>query len=320
MALGICKLCGEERELRLSHLFPKFIFRWMQNTGGQYLRQVTNPNLRRQDGPKKHLLCGKCEQRFSTREDYFSRNVFYPYIDRRQMAFDYDERLIYFLVSVLWRVLADKLDWYEQQNFNFSKELRKAERVWREYLLGEKPLAEYGDIHLFITDVADPGGTQPVEGFNSYMARSIDATAASNENECAVYAKFARFLIFGMLTPYDDTQWVNTKVENGRGTLTIPQQLLNPAVGEFLLDRARSSKVLFNRNVSGRQREVINRAVRENFSKVINTDLGRIMDADFSAEVDPTMYRKKIGRNEKCPCGSDKKFKKCHGAVDRNAT
>jgi len=130
-------LCGEERELRLSHLLPKFIFRWMQNTGGQYLRQVTNPNLRRQDGPKKYLLCEECEQRFSTREDYFSRNVFYPYIDRRQTTFDYDERLIYFLVSVLWRVLADKLDWYEQQNFNFSKELRKAERVWREYLLGE---------------------------------------------------------------------------------------------------------------------------------------------------------------------------------------
>ena len=25
---------------------------------------------------------------------------------------------------------------------------------------------------------------------------------------------------------------------------------------------------------------------------------------------------RKIGRNEKCPCGSEKKYKKCHGGLD----
>jgi hypothetical protein len=28
-------------------------------------------------------------------------------------------------------------------------------------------------------------------------------------------------------------------------------------------------------------------------------------------------FNKKIGRNEKCPCGSTKKYKKCHGSLTR---
>jgi len=34
-------------------------------------------------------------------------------------------------------------------------------------------------------------------------------------------------------------------------------------------------------------------------------------EIDFTAEV-KDMY--KVGRNEACPCGSGKKYKKCHGA------
>jgi preprotein translocase subunit SecA len=29
----------------------------------------------------------------------------------------------------------------------------------------------------------------------------------------------------------------------------------------------------------------------------------------------PVRTAKKVGRNEPCPCGSGKKYKKCHGAV-----
>ncbi|PIQ76914.1 hypothetical protein COV83_00230 [Candidatus Peregrinibacteria bacterium CG11_big_fil_rev_8_21_14_0_20_49_14] len=30
--------------------------------------------------------------------------------------------------------------------------------------------------------------------------------------------------------------------------------------------------------------------------------------------------KKKIGRNDKCPCGSGKKYKKCHLPMDSNST
>ena len=37
----------------------------------------------------------------------------------------------------------------------------------------------------------------------------------------------------------------------------------------------------------------------------------------------PTTVRRstpKVGRNDPCPCGSGKKYKKCHGAMDSTAT
>jgi hypothetical protein len=35
---------------------------------------------------------------------------------------------------------------------------------------------------------------------------------------------------------------------------------------------------------------------------------------DFTAIDDPAYAKSKVGRNDRCPCGSGKKFKKCHGA------
>ena len=32
-------------------------------------------------------------------------------------------------------------------------------------------------------------------------------------------------------------------------------------------------------------------------------------------QIKDNKYEKKVGRNEKCPCGSGKKFKHCHGSV-----
>ncbi len=40
----------------------------------------------------------------------------------------------------------------------------------------------------------------------------------------------------------------------------------------------------------------------------------------FSAPVDPRVeFGRKVGRNEPCPCGSGKKFKRCCGSPDQRA-
>ena len=39
------------------------------------------------------------------------------------------------------------------------------------------------------------------------------------------------------------------------------------------------------------------------------TDLSRLLKP-----VKPMMVKEKVGRNDPCPCGSGKKYKKCHGA------
>ena len=36
---------------------------------------------------------------------------------------------------------------------------------------------------------------------------------------------------------------------------------------------------------------------------------------NYQEEIKDNKSEKKVGRNEKCPCGSGKKFKHCHGNV-----
>jgi hypothetical protein len=53
-------------ELQESHILPSFVYRWMKETSATgYLRFGQQPNLRVQDGVKRHLLCANCEQRFN---------------------------------------------------------------------------------------------------------------------------------------------------------------------------------------------------------------------------------------------------------------
>ena len=49
----------------------------------------------------------------------------------------------------------------------------------------------------------------------------------------------------------------------------------------------------------------------DNRSKVFSNTLGIIEDNENKPEIDTS---KKIGRNDPCPCGSGKKYKKCCGA------
>ncbi len=42
----------------------------------------------------------------------------------------------------------------------------------------------------------------------------------------------------------------------------------------------------------------------ENYSKIDYSD-------EFYSSLEPIKAKRKIGRNEKCPCGSGKKYKKC---------
>ena len=43
------------------------------------------------------------------------------------------------------------------------------------------------------------------------------------------------------------------------------------------------------------------------------SDLYRAMYADSTFAVSSSQRLSKVGRNESCPCGSGKKYKKCHG-------
>ena len=50
-------------------------------------------------------------------------------------------------------------------------------------------------------------------------------------------------------------------------------------------------------------------------SNPVGTSINKKFTAFFLIESNKKTQKKKVGRNEKCPCGSEKKFKHCCGNI-----
>lgn len=308
---GTCRLCQCDKELVKSHIFPKFIIDWMKRDSGPYLRGGLNPNRRLQDGFKRNLLCRGCEDIIGRAENWFAQEFFRPFMNSFQLEFDYGPELFRFLISLHWRVLTDFLDRHASAVPNFLSVLREAEEQWRLFLLDGKPVPVHREVHLLFLDV-NVNRKQPVRNLNRYLVNGVDGVVVRSDTRCGVYSKFLRFLSYAWVSPIDRTLWVNTAVDPAGGHMTARQQMNDADAGAAISDRARRIGEQFNKNVSGHQREKISQWVIDNAEKVVKSDLGRALEADFSAHVDPMLGRReKIGRNEPCPCGSGRKFKKC---------
>jgi hypothetical protein len=311
---SLCRLCLQPAELLQSHMIPKFVIDWLRETGPTYFRRVTAPNLRMQDGPKERLLCADCEGRLSKDEALFAERVFRPCISETPQSIPYEAFLIRFLVSICWRVLVSPTLARRRTNRDFAGQLSEAEEEWRGFLLGKGELKKYDRIHLFLAGVTDMP-VLPVRGLNQYLARAIDGCVATSKSDCGVYAKFARFIIWAEITQFDPSNWVNTPVSNGSGVLTVPQAVRDGHFGDFLLDRAKQGLERLRRDMTERQRVKIRERFLKEGEKLVGSDFLRAFEADAKADVDPHIWiERKIGRNEMCPCGSGKKYKRCHGS------
>jgi hypothetical protein len=310
-----CALCQQDRKLRESHIIPKFVFRWMRATSATgYFRRTGSPNLRQQDGVKRDLLCQDCEQNLSKAEGWFERTIFTPYLENSESTFAYDERLFQFAVSVLWRVLLLELPRLppDDRFGPYQDKLAEAEQEWRAFLLHGQMPERYPRLHTFLTDVGTTDGTQPVVNFNRYMARTSDFTIAAGRRGCFVYAKFARFILFGEISGIDAPDSNGTIIDPRGGVLRVPQAISDGSIGEFMCDRAKSSYEMVATGLSQRQRQVIETTIRSNPERVRLSDEWRAVEADHQAVVTPILPRK-VKRNDLCPCGSGTKFKRCHG-------
>ena len=168
---------------------------------------------------------------------------------------------------------------------------------------------------MFVTDVggAMEDGGIPVVGWNRYIARAADLDIVENSTTSIVYAKLARFMFWGELTPIPEGQFTNTRIDPHGGAFTTEGCVLGPLFGEFLFDRARHVFSHFDQALSEAQREVIDQEVKASLPKFLESDMAATLLADFGSPISPVTGRR-IGRNEPCPCRSGKKYKRCHGA------
>ena len=94
------------------------------------------------------------------------------------------------------------------------------------------------------------------------------------------------------------------------------QEIRDATFGGFPLDRAEMRKRTKTRlfaEMSASQQEKLSQWKLENADRLANSEFYRVMCADLAFGVPSGQPVPKVGPNDRCPCGSGKKYKKCHG-------
>lgn len=209
---GICALTLEECELRMSHIYPKFIIDHLRQRGGARLRCVGNPTKVLQDGHKVHLLGEYAEQEFSKREKWFAENLFVPFCNGQlsKSKIVYRDELYYFCLSLLWR----SLFWVKDSIIGetFQQKCNQAFEEWRIFLNGGSYPPTFNRIYmmpitpLLFDDIPQQSFTlQQWNEVEWYIHRDIDTALFDLiPNNSAFFCKIP-FFFFWAEIDRDDT-------------------------------------------------------------------------------------------------------------------
>jgi len=294
---GICRLCGNERELQQSHVIPRFVIKWLKKSGATpFLRGAEEPNTRIQD-KKEQLLCSECEQRLGDLEQRFASRIFYPVIRQQKTEFEYDTWLQQFVISLSWRVLVSSFSKLDSWDPEEQAALESAERDWRAILNGDQPLSTATRSHHIIL----MGETEAVQGdvpeaWEFYAERGMDATVLTVNDGVHIYTKFPQMYFLSCVDPPIVDGLDRTDIDQS-GTIQTPQMVHSPW-SNIPFRRAEATS---ENKASSREREKIKQHIQEHpdrltDSKTIET-FRRKFDRDGRGEHDPTAYL----NDDECP-------------------
>ena len=278
----ICALCEQTKELRESHIIPKFVFRWLKKTGGEHFRKADNPNKRVNDGLKPKLLCHACEQKLGKLEDKFAREIFFPYVKKTKQNFEYDNYLFQFAVSVLWRVAHYSLP---RASPHHKALVESTLADWKKFLNSEKQLPNTNRLHIFFTSDRLVQNTQPIERFLNYWARGTDGTIASGKKTCIVYAKLARVILIGEVSSFDSTGMVNTLLKQ-TGKIDTRSMEINSTIKDFIIYKVRLLNTHYEK-VSDRQLKIALDNTEEQLNNMEGSDIWKISQQEKNMTIDP---------------------------------
>lgn len=253
--LNTCALCGEKKEIKLSHIIPKLVGRNLKKTSIGAIRNTENPNKVVQDTEKHYLLCDDCEERFSASETWFANKIYYPYVKRKSDDFDYDERLHYFLISLSWRSLyLDIMDLVQNGGCQLDtlNHLIKSEAIMKDYLLEKRSDVDYIENHIFFFDTIKSVSGELGENINELQPhisihRGITSYTVWYE-EPGTFFTFTNMMGIIVITFYmknEAEKWINTKIKNGRGNIKAKNQTVKSVVSyeiQYLMEMLEKAK------------------------------------------------------------------------------
>lgn len=264
-----CRLCGNQADLQNSHIIPRFVIKWLKDTGATpFLRGAEDPDTRFQDYHEK-LLCSDCEAIFSDYEREFATNIFHPYINKEKQDFEYGEWLQRFVISVSWRLIVSDLSKVDELDEFHREAIRDAEAIWEKVLLGKLPLnADPFTHHIyFLGDlVVEEAPDDIPDKFEWYISRGIDGTSVYGKHT-AIYFKFPQMVFFSCIQPPEVSGLEDTEI--GITGEIGPPQVMGPDWGTFLNRRA---KIVTERDVSQEEQEKIMERMLDDLERVAESD------------------------------------------------
>ena len=236
-----CALCLQQKPLKISHIFPKFVGKWLKDNGTGFLAAAEDPSRRVQDLLKIKLLCDDCEQKFSKYEGYFASRIFYPYVDAKIQEFDYDENLKPFIISLAWRCLKIVKDDYMKANpiHHLNSFVDKAEKEWREFLNGEGTSIDSYETHLHFLDYPKIDSTTDVDPkLHWYLLHGTDSSILCTNTRVFFYVKLPWIFFVISMEPQKMEGWNGTMI-NKSGHISTSQNITDGGFTAWIQSRVK---------------------------------------------------------------------------------
>ncbi len=285
MRTGVCWLCEKEAELHNSHVIPRFVFRWLIETGGTpFLRAGANPNRRVQDGDKHYLYCSDCEAALSKWEQRARERIFAPATRNGEIGNNYGPWLSRFACSLALRALQSQMyrgidNKYDPTSRNL---IAAAEKSWKQFLTGStKHPREFSQYFLHLGYFDSFGDPTLPSNWNTWVKRSVerDTIYTPNGSFLASYVKLGPIIFFGKIR--DEKQILGKSfIRCSEGEFPRPNSLLNSTIWNLFKDRASSAQKMMNA-MSEKQKQLVDEQILKDPEKFLNSDLAESLLQDF---------------------------------------
>ena len=284
MAMGVCRLCGEVADLQLSHIIPKFAFRWAKDTSATgFFRFSQKPNQRQQDGPKRQWLCERCEALLGKSESEFANKVFRPFCNGETSSIEYQEWMLRLAVSVSWRVALRMSEDGELGHLEdcHHRSLAMAMSRWRAFLLSEVPHPGEFEQHLLpVLELESFSGEAPPPNINRYFLRGFEMDVVNaGPLDGFVYTKIPRFIFLGFFALEHPRQWRSTKINLKEGMIGPRQYDVPGQFGDYLAGRIKNYG-LKELGLSVPQQQRIDASIKTNPDRAVASDAFRALHHD----------------------------------------
>lgn len=281
---GICPITCKEDDIRKSHIFPKFMWRYLKRNGGTVFRSVENPTKELQNGYVMDLLGSQAELKFSKRELWFEHNIFTPYVNGELSSKKvlYTNDLFYFCVSLLWRVLYIHRD--NVIGTRLKSITKEALEDWRSFLNEEISVpATFSNVYIMPISSKILSLPDGIYDIDFYMKREFgdNIMTATNSADSAVYCKFPRFIIWGQLIREDKSINYGLRVFPEGGHLNFKKFHVGEGITRgYIIGKIKESVEMaekISNQLSDNVQKTISNRIISNIDKIRNTEMGEIL-------------------------------------------